>query len=558
LSTAAASAGKDQKQNIDTRREIVETVVVVLALVSLLRMFVAEAFSIPTGSMGPTLLGANRRIECPQCGHVSITGAYTQAANPNLQVAGTICQNCRYPVVTEPRSLNPLLGEFGDRVIVSKYGYEFDDPKRWDVVVFIYPAEGRADTNSYPSRTNFIKRLVGLPNEDLALMYGDAYVRKKGEKEFAIAAKTPAAMMATRRVVFDNDEQPKDVIKIGYPPRWTPAEGAGATASDDRTRFAVDGDGALMYRHLIGGGHRDMFLPPNRRSASKAPQLVTDFESYNRPYTPRNRHIPVEGFHDLEFLDGPEQGPDVVAINWVGDLMLECTLDLQSLAGEFNLHLTEATRRYRCEFAFDGDKKLRLFNGDEKLAEIDNPVTAPRRVDVRFANFDDRLVVWIDDRLVFGDGVPVPILEAADNGPTTADLEPAKVSFARLRGEVRGLKLYRDIYYTQDVQGGSDETPTVFPIPPEDEATIANWRTGLQLRMNAIRNLTKGGDPQGMEKLFRIKDGQYMMCGDNSPRSHDARGWGLTSFVPRQCILGKALVVYYPLNKLPWNLKLIQ
>ena len=241
--------GTEHKPVIDSRREIVETVAVVLALVSLLRMFVAEAFSIPTGSMGPTLLGANRRIECPQCSHVSIVGAYTQASG-GPRVAGTICQNCRYPVFTEPRSLNALLGEYGDRVIVSKYGYEFGDPKRWDVVVFIYPAE-EVPGQSNPSRTNFIKRLVGLPGEEVTFYYGDAFARPKGANEFQIASKSPAAMMATRRVVFNNDEQPRDLVKIGYPARWIPAEGPGAKSSADRKRFSIDGDGSIVYRHLL-------------------------------------------------------------------------------------------------------------------------------------------------------------------------------------------------------------------------------------------------------------------------------------------------------------------
>ena len=60
------------------------------------------------------------------------------------------------------------------------------------------------------------------------------------------------------------------------------------------------------------------------------------------------------------------------------------------------------------------------------------------------------------------------------------------------------------------------------------------------------------------DRQFRDRILDDMMCGDNSPRSFDGRGWGLTHFVPRQCVLGKALVVYYPLSKLPWKLKLVQ
>jgi signal peptidase I len=557
VSTATADTPAP-KPVVDTRREIVETVVVVLALVSLLRSFVAEAFSIPTGSMGPTLLGANRRIDCPQCGHTSIVGAYAQAADPNVRLAGTICQNCRYPIYTEPRDLKAVYGEFGDRVIVSKYGYEFGKPKRWDVVVFIYPAKELPEQNSYPSRTNFIKRLVGLPGEEVAFMYGDAYVKAPGAKEFAIASKTPDVMLATRRVVFDNDEQPKDLIKIGFPPRWLAADGSAAKVSDDRTAFSLDGDGSLNYRHLIGGGHRDAYPHAMPKATAMTPQLVTDFEAYNQPFG-AHRNQPTTGFQDLDYIDGKDMfAPQGASFNWVGDLMLECRLNLQALAGSFTIHLSEGKRKYRCEFSFDGEKKVRVYQGDKVLQEAANPIASAGSVDLRFANFDDRLVVWVNGRTAFGDGVPVAILEPEENGPTQGDLEPAKLSFTKLKGEVRGLKLYRDIYYTQESRR-ADEMQAVYPIGPRDEGSVAVWQKGLESSMSRIRSATMGDEPlRDGHKIFSIPTTHYMMCGDNSPRSYDGRGWSLTNFVPQECVLGKALVVYYPLAKLPWNLKLIQ
>ena len=42
----------------------------------------------------------------------------------------------------------------GDRILVDKLVYDFAEPRRWDVVVFKYPEDGK---------TNYIKRLVGLP-----------------------------------------------------------------------------------------------------------------------------------------------------------------------------------------------------------------------------------------------------------------------------------------------------------------------------------------------------------------------------------------------------------
>src|SRR5262249_37857453 len=56
----------------------------------------------------------------------------------------------------------------GDRILVFKYLYSIYDPRRWDVVVFKAP---------HKPQENYIKRLVGLPGEMLALVDGDVFVR---------------------------------------------------------------------------------------------------------------------------------------------------------------------------------------------------------------------------------------------------------------------------------------------------------------------------------------------------------------------------------------------
>ncbi|HBS27851.1 MAG TPA: signal peptidase I, partial [Phycisphaerales bacterium] len=54
----------------------------------------------------------------------------------------------------------------GDRILVQKYLYELFPPERWDVVVFKNPES---------ATQNFIKRLVGLPNEQVWLADGDVF-----------------------------------------------------------------------------------------------------------------------------------------------------------------------------------------------------------------------------------------------------------------------------------------------------------------------------------------------------------------------------------------------
>ena len=72
--------------------------------------------------------------------------------------------------------------------MVSKFTYALGDPERWDVIVFKYPGN---------PKQNYIKRLVGLPNETLTLRHGDVYVRPTGsDLDDVILRKPPNKLLA--------------------------------------------------------------------------------------------------------------------------------------------------------------------------------------------------------------------------------------------------------------------------------------------------------------------------------------------------------------------------
>src|SRR5215211_5912031 len=152
----------------ESHRETIESIVVAFILALLIRGFEAEAFVIPTGSMAPTLMGRHKEVACPQCGYVYPVNA----AEDKEPVAWGTCANCRFQtrVDGEPSFK-------GDRILVMKFPYDLPTlpgagpPQRWDVVVFKYPEE---------PEVNYIKRLVGLPDEDLRIDYGDILTRPRG------------------------------------------------------------------------------------------------------------------------------------------------------------------------------------------------------------------------------------------------------------------------------------------------------------------------------------------------------------------------------------------
>ena len=84
----------------DPAREVVETIVFVVVLVLLLKLFVTEAFVIPTGSMAETLYGYQKIITCPKCGHEFPVNSHdevegNQATGRKMPLYGYCCPNCR-------------------------------------------------------------------------------------------------------------------------------------------------------------------------------------------------------------------------------------------------------------------------------------------------------------------------------------------------------------------------------------------------------------------------------------------------------------------------------
>jgi signal peptidase I len=87
------------------------------------------------------------------------------------------------PFVVEPfyiptTSMVPTL-EVGDRVLANKLAYRFDEPERGDIIVF----EGVAE------ESDLVKRVVGLPGDEIAVRGGRLFVNGVSQSERYIADK---------------------------------------------------------------------------------------------------------------------------------------------------------------------------------------------------------------------------------------------------------------------------------------------------------------------------------------------------------------------------------
>ena len=63
-------------------------------------------------------------------------------------------------------SMENTLGH-GDNLIVDKLSYRFQDPERFDIIVFPF---------RYEEKTYYIKRIIGLPGETVQIQDGNIYI----------------------------------------------------------------------------------------------------------------------------------------------------------------------------------------------------------------------------------------------------------------------------------------------------------------------------------------------------------------------------------------------
>src|SRR5437660_10972671 len=97
----SAGEKKDRSGQEGSVKETIESILVAFILAFIFRAFVVEAFVIPTGSMGPTLMGAHVRLTCPDCGY-HFTSNYSSPTGDDTDIpsyarfsgANFICPNC--------------------------------------------------------------------------------------------------------------------------------------------------------------------------------------------------------------------------------------------------------------------------------------------------------------------------------------------------------------------------------------------------------------------------------------------------------------------------------
>jgi signal peptidase I len=336
------------------------------------------------------------------------------------------------------------------------------------------------------------------------------------EPVFKILRKPPDKVLALRRIVYDNNHQAKDLMNKKGTERWSPETDDPNSPQEfqnyqaKRDRAPKDGwtsDGKFGFEHKTNARDeidwlRYRHLIVDRRAGViPEPQEIKDFMGYN-------------------VSD---------ANNWVGDLILECKAEVKEAKGELILELSKGDDRFQAQFDLSTGtcRLVRIRNEwpadangvkskdqekERELAKKETTLRKPGTYRLRFANVDERLIVWVDGSLPFGDGVPYePLGDSERLGkPKGNDLEPASIGVRGGAVAVSDLTLWRDTHYTNS-------------------------------------------DPAGGVFTLYVQPGHYLCMGDNSPQSSDSRSWGRQDshdtrggLVPERLMLGRALLVYWP------------
>ena len=141
-------------------REYAEAIVIALVLALTIRVFLVQAFKIPSGSMIPSL----------QIGdHILVN---------KLAYGLQIPQDCEFEAALLPVTCYS-----------SSMLFEFEKPERGDIIVFRYPEDEHKD---------FIKRIIGLPGDTIHIREKIVYINGEPFRDGAFTQRVDPGMIDGR------------------------------------------------------------------------------------------------------------------------------------------------------------------------------------------------------------------------------------------------------------------------------------------------------------------------------------------------------------------------
>ena len=431
--------------------------VVTLGAAFLMDRFVIQGLLLPVrihgGSMVPSLLGRHFTHTCPACRYAF---PFDEMPSP-----GIVCPNCGTVDRRDEGPAVPPAASPGQRVLLDRLSLRVRNPHRWEVVAFRRP-DGQLS----------VKRVVGLPGENVAIRAGDIWVNDQ-------MIRKPLAVLQSMLVPVHSDRC-RGVRTTGGDPthRWR------SLAADISNAVASSATNASPWQPTAEGYHLS------------SPGPVTD---HSQLAWLTYQHLaclpPPLGRAEKPVLDSYGFNQNVSrSLRTVTDLLLECDMQWTG-AGAIIFRFLAAGKPM--EILWTGDGSLVMSRDGEQLQATTRPrpMTGTGAIVVGFA--DGHAFLAIDAQIVIDHRVELsPDQRDGADRYEASPTRPFAISGQAVELHVSQLRLCRDVHYLQ--------------IP-------------------------------GQTKQWQLGNDQFLLLGDNSPISEDARQSNEYGVVAADQILGRLI-----------------
>lgn len=537
-------------------RQLMELAVCFVITVIMLRGFVLEGYLISTGSMAPGLRGLHKQIECPVCGHqfafgVTFDESVDLESVDNLSRRFATCPNCGRSNI----GVTGVPTAHGDQLLVQKHHFDFRNPRRWETVVFRFPADpGEA----------YVKRVVGLPGETIRIVDGDLFVNGQ------IARKDLETQRDMRIEVFrlshaaadENWESPWRSEGL-----WKETDGQFVCDSPVRLQkqaFGPDDVDWIRFRNWrwTGGAHySEVPLPGDFESdwqaclaeLNRSPISWMTRLRYDRdrqvlrfqgvmPYEMQERvtswplsdefraaiyqlgamshGAPVTDRYGYNSLVASPEMP-------VHDFMVEAMLHWEMSPTLIAVRLPMANEVFIARINFDSrETQLVLESTGEVVARAPLATLCSAgdgHIELEVSNFDRRITVAINGQAA---------LPPLDIGRTVEDA---------IRDDSRFVDKSVDpaiLQFQRTSEARNQQNRIAFGV-------AGGLVTLTDLVLYRDVHYTPGRRKNAVDEPFTVREGHYFVQGDNSPVSSDSRNWPEPE-VAHRLLLGKPFVVHLP------------
>ena len=460
-----------------------EVFLVAFILAMIIKCFCIEVYKIPTGSMEPTLHG-------------------------------------------DPAD--------GDRIIANKFGILFSPLKRYDVFLFKFPLD---------KSTSFIKRVVGLPNEELMIKQGDLYARAKGADKFLIAKKPLKTQESMWIPLVESNQANRKRYNPAVPAdAWNLPENG--LSNIEGGKISLNAGGIIRYRNAVSdeyigastsGSHTvsDIKLSFKLRTEKSGGEIHTTIRTQSGDFSLR---LPVQSadseqpnlsWHFRGALKTPALEHSILSTKYLN------TLPLQK----------------------DGEPPIKIEPNKDHLIEI--------------LNFDGTIYIKVDGKEVLKYDY---IISLEDNQPEEDNNSSYQVEMEakKYAATLWDVNIWRDVYYYDNNGILRENKPLVIPdgkyfaigdnVPNSKDSRVWKVRNitlkdgtiikcdaepsfadtyrddGNIIRIRRNKSDNRGGDIWGMNQIINKSDVVSNNV-ENSP------------FISADEIFGRALFVYWPLKR---------